>query len=113
MPDGGGAAVRVGETAEMRVGCADRRVSDQGLKAELAVRWLSAALSALFDGLLALELEDGNDVALEDVTAREAARVDAVGVRLNEHHPGTTWALRWRRHRHLADSLSSRTVRAG
>jgi len=57
-----------------------------GLEAELAVRWLAAALTTLFDGLLALELEDRNDVALVDVPARQTTRVNAVSVRFDEHH---------------------------
>jgi len=58
----------------------DRLGRRYGLEAELAVGRLAAALAALFDGLLTLKLEDRNDAALVDVPARQAARIDAVGV---------------------------------
>lgn len=56
------------------------------LEAELAVRRLSAALAAFLDSLLALELEDRDDVALVDIPARQATRIHAVRIRFDQHH---------------------------
>ena len=75
------------------------------LEAELAVGGLAAALAALFNGLFTFEFEDGDDVALVDVAAGEATAVDAVRIRLGQHHSAAARALGWRCDGHLQNSL--------
>lgn len=65
----------------------------RGLEAEFAVGGLAASLAAFFYLLLALEFEDGDDAALVNVAAGEAAGVDAVGVGLDEHRAAAAGAF--------------------
>jgi len=91
---------RVGDLRESR-----RPLEGRGLEAELAVGRLAAALAALFDRLLLLQLQHGDDLALVDVAAGDAGSEVAVVVRLSQHRSGTSRTLHSCLNRHWLDAF--------